>query len=224
MVSRDWQESARLADEELKRARSVSITRSDRPHGNSGNSRLLGDDRFLAPASADRNQRRRKANSEGCREELNGCHCNSDKNAKHTLRAMKENALQGFWNGSLLPISDRVVAGQPRVSIRRAIDSRIFSPGLTSSSFRTSSPSTLISWVTSRAFFCARLGKTGGFSSRLQGLDLDRSILSLSLYSPSTQISGLTSPDVCSPVQSQARLYPMRSRGFTMYLSCVVRR
>src|SRR3984957_7677531 len=30
-------------------------------------------------------------------------------NAKHTLRAMKENARQGFWNGSLPPIGYRIV-------------------------------------------------------------------------------------------------------------------
>jgi site-specific DNA recombinase len=28
----------------------------------------------------------------------------SKENAKHTLRAMKENARQGFWNGALPPI------------------------------------------------------------------------------------------------------------------------
>jgi site-specific DNA recombinase len=33
----------------------------------------------------------------------------SKENAKHTLRAMKENALQGFWNGSLPPIGYRIV-------------------------------------------------------------------------------------------------------------------
>src|ERR1700730_8241501 len=33
----------------------------------------------------------------------------SKENAKHTLRAMKENARQGFWNGALLPIGYRVV-------------------------------------------------------------------------------------------------------------------
>jgi site-specific DNA recombinase len=33
----------------------------------------------------------------------------SKENAKHTLRAMKENARQGFWNGSLPPIGYRVV-------------------------------------------------------------------------------------------------------------------
>jgi site-specific DNA recombinase len=31
----------------------------------------------------------------------------SKENAKHTLRAMKENARQGFWNGSLPPIGYR---------------------------------------------------------------------------------------------------------------------
>ena len=30
-------------------------------------------------------------------------------NAKHTLRAMKENARQGFWNGALPPIGYRIV-------------------------------------------------------------------------------------------------------------------
>lgn len=38
----------------------------------------------------------------------------SKENAKHTLRAMKENARQGFWNGSLPPIGYRVVAGEQR--------------------------------------------------------------------------------------------------------------
>ncbi|HLZ01749.1 MAG TPA: recombinase family protein [Bradyrhizobium sp.] len=33
----------------------------------------------------------------------------SKENAKHTLRAMKENARQGFWNGALPPIGYRVV-------------------------------------------------------------------------------------------------------------------
>ncbi len=38
----------------------------------------------------------------------------SEQNAKHTLRAMKENAWQGFWNGALSPIGYRIVeaAGQ----------------------------------------------------------------------------------------------------------------
>src|SRR5216684_3795999 len=35
----------------------------------------------------------------------------SKENAKHTLRAKKENARQGFWNGSLPPIGYRIVAG-----------------------------------------------------------------------------------------------------------------
>jgi site-specific DNA recombinase len=33
----------------------------------------------------------------------------SKENGKHTLRAMKENARQGFWNGSLPPIGYRIV-------------------------------------------------------------------------------------------------------------------
>jgi site-specific DNA recombinase len=35
-------------------------------------------------------------------------------NAKHVLRAQKENARQGFWNGSLPPIGYRVVAAETR--------------------------------------------------------------------------------------------------------------
>ena len=35
-------------------------------------------------------------------------------NAKHTLRALKENARQGFWNGSLPPIGYRVVDAEKR--------------------------------------------------------------------------------------------------------------
>lgn len=37
----------------------------------------------------------------------------SRENAKHTLRAMRENARQGYWNGSRAPIGYRIVdAGQ----------------------------------------------------------------------------------------------------------------
>ncbi len=38
----------------------------------------------------------------------------SKENAKHTLRALKENARQGFWNGSLAPIGYRVVNAEKR--------------------------------------------------------------------------------------------------------------
>lgn len=38
----------------------------------------------------------------------------SKENAKHVLRAMKENARQGFWNGSLPPTGYRVVAAEQR--------------------------------------------------------------------------------------------------------------
>lgn len=38
----------------------------------------------------------------------------SKENAKHVLRALKENARQGFWNGSLPPIGYRVVAAETR--------------------------------------------------------------------------------------------------------------
>lgn len=38
----------------------------------------------------------------------------SKENAKHVLRALKENAQQGFWNGSLPPIGYRVVAAEQR--------------------------------------------------------------------------------------------------------------
>ena len=38
----------------------------------------------------------------------------SKENAKHVLRALKENARQGFWNGSLPPIGYRVVAAEQR--------------------------------------------------------------------------------------------------------------
>lgn len=33
----------------------------------------------------------------------------SKENAKHMLRALKENARQGFWNGSLPPVGYRVI-------------------------------------------------------------------------------------------------------------------
>ena len=38
----------------------------------------------------------------------------SKENAKHVLRALKENARQGFWNGSLPPIGYRVVDAEQR--------------------------------------------------------------------------------------------------------------
>ena len=38
----------------------------------------------------------------------------SKENAKHVLRALKENARQGFWNGALPPIGYRVVAAEQR--------------------------------------------------------------------------------------------------------------
>jgi site-specific DNA recombinase len=38
----------------------------------------------------------------------------SKENAKHVLRAMKENARQGFWNGARPPIGYRVVAAEQR--------------------------------------------------------------------------------------------------------------
>ncbi len=38
----------------------------------------------------------------------------SKENAKHTLRAMKENARQGFWNGSRPPIGYRLVVAEQR--------------------------------------------------------------------------------------------------------------
>jgi site-specific DNA recombinase len=38
----------------------------------------------------------------------------SKENAKHTLRAMRENARQGFWNGSRPPFGYRVVAAEQR--------------------------------------------------------------------------------------------------------------
>jgi len=40
----------------------------------------------------------------------------SRENGKHTLRAMKENARQGFWNGSLPPIGYRIVEAERRGS------------------------------------------------------------------------------------------------------------
>ncbi len=38
----------------------------------------------------------------------------SKENAKHVIRALKENARQGFWNGSLPPIGYRVIAAEQR--------------------------------------------------------------------------------------------------------------
>ncbi len=40
--------------------------------------------------------------------------CQSKENAKHTLRAMRENARQGYWNGSRPPYGYRIVAAEQR--------------------------------------------------------------------------------------------------------------
>lgn len=40
----------------------------------------------------------------------------SKENAKHVLRAMNENARQGFWNGALPPVGYRIVAAEQRGS------------------------------------------------------------------------------------------------------------
>lgn len=44
----------------------------------------------------------------------------SKENAKHTLRAMKENARQGFWNGSQPPLGYRIVVAEPRGANRQS--------------------------------------------------------------------------------------------------------
>jgi DNA invertase Pin-like site-specific DNA recombinase len=47
----------------------------------------------------------------------------SKENGKHTLRAMKENARQGFWNGSWPPIGYRVVAAEQRgVKVKKKLE------------------------------------------------------------------------------------------------------
>lgn len=47
----------------------------------------------------------------------------SRENAKHTLRAMKENARQGFWNGARAPIGYRIVAaGQRGAKIKKTLE------------------------------------------------------------------------------------------------------
>lgn len=38
----------------------------------------------------------------------------SKENAKHTLRAMRENARQGYWNGSRPPFGYKIVAAEQR--------------------------------------------------------------------------------------------------------------
>src|SRR3546814_3203961 len=47
----------------------------------------------------------------------------SKENAKHVMRALKENARQGFWNGSLPPIGYRTVAAEPRgAQVKKKLD------------------------------------------------------------------------------------------------------
>ena len=47
----------------------------------------------------------------------------SKENAKHVMRALKENARQGFWNGSLPPIGYRTVAAETRgVKVKKKLE------------------------------------------------------------------------------------------------------
>jgi site-specific DNA recombinase len=47
----------------------------------------------------------------------------SKENAKHTLRAMCENARQGYWNGARPPIGYRVVTvGKRGAKIKKALE------------------------------------------------------------------------------------------------------
>ena len=58
--------------------------------------------------------------------------CQSKENAKHTLRAMKENARQGNWNGAPLPLGYRMVAASSvarRLKKKLEIDPINTSPG-----------------------------------------------------------------------------------------------
>jgi site-specific DNA recombinase len=53
----------------------------------------------------------------------------SRENSKHTLRAMKENARQGFWNGARPPLGYRIVAAEQRGRrSRRSLRSTPFMP------------------------------------------------------------------------------------------------
>jgi hypothetical protein len=53
----------------------------------------------------------------------------SKENAKHTLRAMKENARQGFWNGSLPPIGYRIVEAAEQHGHSLIVADRLTLPG-----------------------------------------------------------------------------------------------
>ena len=64
----------------------------------------------------------------------------SKENAKHTLRALRENARQGFWNGSLPPIGYRVVDAEKRwAKIKRKLEIDPLQP--TRCGSRSASPS-----------------------------------------------------------------------------------
>ena len=47
----------------------------------------------------------------------------SKENAKHVIRSMKENARQGFWNGSMAPLGYRVIEAEKRgAKIKKKLD------------------------------------------------------------------------------------------------------
>jgi DNA invertase Pin-like site-specific DNA recombinase len=58
----------------------------------------------------------------------------SKENAKHTLRAMQENARQGFWNGSKAPYGYAVIAADSAAQRRKSGSPSILSKSKSSAS------------------------------------------------------------------------------------------
>src|ERR1700752_1590055 len=47
----------------------------------------------------------------------------SKENEKNVIRSMKENARQGFWNGSMAPLGDRLVEAEKRgAKVKKKLD------------------------------------------------------------------------------------------------------
>jgi hypothetical protein len=78
---------------------------------------VLPDDLYIVPGQWPRHGRPIKHDVESCTvtddwPDRPDAEYQSKESAKQVLRALKENARQGFWNGSLPPIGYRVVAAE----------------------------------------------------------------------------------------------------------------
>ena len=129
----------------------------------------------------------------------------SKENAKHVIRSMKENARQGFWNGSMAPLGYRLVEAEKRgTKIKKKLDvdpveaetvRLIFKLYLHGDGTRArSGVKEVVKWLNARGYRTRR-GKTFGVGS-----------IHKLLTTLSTSVAG----DLIRPRRKHAKESPMR--------------